>query len=132
MRIGILLLFIVFLCQSVLAQDAEYSQFYANPLYLNPAFTGTTEHPRFIANYRNQWPSMGNTFVNYSISYDQYSKFLNGGFGLQLISDKEAGGMLSSSSGSVFYSHHIKINNHNNHRKKIQTIIKLSLGMIQR
>ena len=64
-------------------QDAEYSQFYANPIYLNPGFAGTSALPRVIINYRNQWPQKGNTFVNYSLSYDQYFKKLNGGLGVQ-------------------------------------------------
>ena len=90
-------------------QDAEYSQFYANPLYLNPAFTGTTEYPRFSVNYRNQWPNLSNTFVNYSVSFDRYYKALNGGLGLQLSNNSEAQGRIVSSSAFVFYSHHIKI-----------------------
>lgn len=96
---------------SLFGQDAEYSQFYANPLYLNPAFTGTAAFPRFSANYRNQWPNLGSTYVNYSISYDRYVKALNGGLGIQISNDTEAASTLVSSSAFLFYSHHIKINN---------------------
>ena len=32
---------LILLGQGVKAQDAHFSQFYANPLYLNPAFAGT-------------------------------------------------------------------------------------------
>ncbi|WP_159518223.1 PorP/SprF family type IX secretion system membrane protein [Sunxiuqinia indica] len=90
-------------------QDAEYSQFYANPIYLNPGFTGTSERPRVIINYRNQWPQKGNTFVNYSLSYDQYFKKLNGGLGIQFHQSTELNGLVQTSSGSFFYSHHIKV-----------------------
>ena len=93
------------------SQDAEYSQFYANPLYLNPAFTGTSPNPRVSVNYRNQWPSLGNTFVNYSISFDQFLKTLNGGLGFQISNNTEADGKITSSSANAIYSHHIKINN---------------------
>lgn len=93
------------------SQDAGYSQFYANPLYLNPAFTGTSSHPRFSANYRNQWPSLGNTYVNYSVSFDQFLKSLNGGLGFQISNDTEGSGKITSSSANAIYSHHIKINN---------------------
>ncbi len=45
------------------AQDPEFTQFYANPLYLNPAFAGTARCPRICLNYRNQWPGITGTFV---------------------------------------------------------------------
>ena len=40
------------------AQDPQFSQYYAAPLYLNPAFTGSEMLPRIGANYRNQWPGI--------------------------------------------------------------------------
>ena len=54
------------------SQDPEFSQFYANPLFLNPALAGSTICPRAIANFRDQWPSVGGAFVTYNASYDQY------------------------------------------------------------
>src|SRR6185295_17434324 len=56
----------------LLAQDPEFTQFYANPLYLNPAFAGTARCPRICLNYRNQWPGISGTYVTYSASYDQH------------------------------------------------------------
>ncbi|MGM0478992.1 MAG: type IX secretion system membrane protein PorP/SprF, partial [Bacteroidota bacterium] len=38
--------------ETVRAQDPQFSQFYANPIYLNPAFAGSHGCPRFAANYR--------------------------------------------------------------------------------
>lgn len=93
---------------SARGQDGEYSQFYANPLYLNPGFAGTSSHARVIVNYRNQWPSLGNTYVNYSVSYDRFVQPVNGGIGLQLADNIEAGGSLRSSSAYLFYSYHIQ------------------------
>ncbi len=38
------------------AQDSQFSQFYANPMYLNPALTGSHSGTyRVMANYRDQW-----------------------------------------------------------------------------
>ena len=67
------LLIIFFLASSprVFSQDAEFTQFYANPLHLNPAFAGTHMAPRSTLNYRNQWPGIPGTFVTSSFSYDQ-------------------------------------------------------------
>ncbi|WP_343789462.1 type IX secretion system membrane protein PorP/SprF, partial [Wandonia haliotis] len=55
--------------QEVKAQDPIFTQFYANPLYLNPALAGTHGCPRFALNYRNQWPAISGNFVTYSASY---------------------------------------------------------------
>ncbi len=48
----------VLFTQTGQAQDPEFSQFYANPLYLNPALAGANICPRAILNYRNQWPGL--------------------------------------------------------------------------
>ena len=59
---GILLFVLILLMGNSLqvkGQDPEFSQFYANPIYLNPAFTGTSALPRVVVNYRNQWPRQG-------------------------------------------------------------------------
>lgn len=45
------------------AQDPQFSQFNANPLYLNPALTGFFDGDyRLAANYRSQWGSFTNTY----------------------------------------------------------------------
>ena len=44
------------------AQDPEFTQFYANPIYLNPAMAGTHGCPRLNLNHRNQWPSLSGAF----------------------------------------------------------------------
>ena len=66
------------------AQDPEFSQFYANPLYLNPAFAGTARCPRVSLNYRNQWPGISGTFITTSATYDQQVESLYGGLGLMV------------------------------------------------
>ncbi|EMR01654.1 type IX secretion system membrane protein PorP/SprF [Cesiribacter andamanensis] len=40
------------------AQDPQFSQYYANPLYLNPALTGNGSAGRVGVNFRQQWPSI--------------------------------------------------------------------------
>jgi hypothetical protein len=60
------------------AQDAHFSQYYANPIYLNPAFAGLERCPTVHSNYRNQYPELG-VYQSYSASYDQYVDKLNGG-----------------------------------------------------
>ncbi len=52
---------VLFLLYEVaLAQDPQFTQFYNNPVYLNPAYAGATKAGRLIYNYRTQWPKMTN------------------------------------------------------------------------
>ncbi len=89
-------------------QDPEFSQFYANPLNMNPAFAGTNVYQRAVFNYRNQWPNQGNTFVTYNFTYDSYLKSMKGGLGFQLLYDRELNGVINSVNSSFFYSYHVK------------------------
>ena len=92
------------------AQDPQFSQFYSNPLYLNPGFAGTSTYPRLVSNYRNQWPSSGNTFVTYNLSYDQYLLGLNGAIGFQALYDREVNGSINTIQSSFVYCYHLKLN----------------------
>lgn len=92
------------------AQDMHFSQFYAAPLYLNPAFAGTAGGPRFILNYRNQWPGINNAFKNLAFSYDQYVPAVNGGLGLIVTNDNQAGGVFKSTRVAGVYSYQLKVN----------------------
>ena len=75
---------ILFGLGSVTAQDPQYSQFYAAPLYLNPAFAGSTGQNRMGINYRNQWPSIDANFNTISAFYDTYMEDINSGLGVLL------------------------------------------------
>src|SRR5690348_3409463 len=70
------------------AQDPEFSQYYAAPLYLNPAFAGTTTDHRFMSNYRNQWPNVAMGYQTYSLSYDYNLYQYHSGVGFMATTDK--------------------------------------------
>jgi type IX secretion system PorP/SprF family membrane protein len=91
------------------AQDAHFSQFYANPIYLNPAFAGVQQCPTVHANYRNQYPGLG-VYQTYSTSVDQYVDALNGGLGLLILQDESANRTLRLTEASLVYSYHLKVN----------------------
>ena len=73
------------------AQDAEFTQFYAAPLNLNPALTGAGKCHRITTNYRNQWSGVNQGFnagyTNYMAGYDTYLKKYNSGIGFSLMMD---------------------------------------------
>ncbi len=110
-RFLVLLFFLT--TELIYGQDPGFSQFFSNPLYLNPAFTGTTELPRTIILYRNQWPQKGATFTTYSISFDRISKKLNTGFGFLVLHDQELNNVINSTSAYFSYSYHLKFNESN-------------------
>jgi type IX secretion system PorP/SprF family membrane protein len=89
------------------AQDAHFTQSYANPLYLNPAFAGVSKCPKVNLNYRNQYPGLS-VYQTYSASYDQYVSNLNGGIGLLALRDEAGNGALSATEISAIYSYHLK------------------------
>lgn len=95
---------------SAFAQDPQFTQFYANPLYLNPAFAGTARCPRVALNYRNQWPALSGTFVTTSASYDQDVRGIMGGLGLLVTNDQAGKGTLNTTTVSGIYSYTQAIN----------------------
>jgi type IX secretion system PorP/SprF family membrane protein len=95
--------------QDAFAQDPQFSQFYANPMYLNPAFAGTARGPRFALNYRNQWPTVGDAFITYAGSYDQHFDAIGGGIGLQVYRDQAGDASLSQTYVSGAYSYHLTV-----------------------
>ena len=92
-----------FLPGTTMAQDPEFSQFFASPLTLNPALTGKFNGSvRLAGNYRNQWPQINNAFITSTISVDGNilaNKIANGdafGLGLMTMTDRTANGILTS------------------------------------
>lgn len=87
-----LLVVLGWVSQGAMAQDAQFTQFYANPLYLNPAFTGNLDYVcdnpasrfRGIVNYRNQWSNFNTTSasVDYLFSRDKV------GLGMIVVDDR--------------------------------------------
>jgi len=122
----IVLLTIPFVTGELFAQDPEFSQFYANPLYLNPALAGVTICPKANANYRNQWPGIGKAFITYNTSYDQYFNFLHGGVGLLVTADRAGSGNLNTTVISLMYAYKFSLSQH------IQASGALKAGYYQR
>ena len=64
----VLIFFLSFAAKSY-AQDIHFSQFYMNPIYLNPALTGNFNGDwRFTGNQRSQWRSVSRPYNTMAIS----------------------------------------------------------------
>jgi type IX secretion system PorP/SprF family membrane protein len=98
---------------NVQAQDPHFSQFFASPLTLNPAFTGKFEGIwRVAGNRRDQWRSIPNAYVTSSASVDfpiMKNQIPEGdvfGVGISGLTDASANGALKLNYGSVSISYH--------------------------
>ena len=91
------------------AQDPQFTQFYAHPIYLNPAFAGSKRCPSVSMNYRNQWPAISGTFVTYSASFDMDVNALHGGLAGHFMADRAGEGTLNSFEGSLIYAYRMNI-----------------------
>jgi type IX secretion system PorP/SprF family membrane protein len=102
----------IFISNDANAQDPAFSQFYANPLYLNPAFAGATPKgcPRVNLNYRDQWPGIGRTYITTSASWDGHINAIGGGLGVIIVNDRSGDGGLQLNSASLLYSYHLEVN----------------------
>ena len=94
---------------STQAQDPIYSQYYAAPLQLNPAFAGNTYTPHIAINYRNQWPSLNQAYVSYSVSYSQFFKDFNSGLGLMILADDAGQGLYKTNKISGVYAYRAEL-----------------------
>lgn len=108
----LLFLFLALVVTLGKAQDPIYSQFFAAPLQLNPAFTGNTEAPHIALNYRNQWSSFSNgsqAYETYSASYSQFSTRLNSGFGVMVLADDAGQGLIKTNKAGLFYAYRLQV-----------------------
>lgn len=96
--------------QLVLGQHYQFSQFYAAPTYLNPAFTGADVCSRASLNYRNQWSGVQGGFTTYQVALDHALSRYKGGIGLQVFKDQTGLGGLTTTQINALYAYEIRIN----------------------
>ncbi|HEY5367953.1 MAG TPA: PorP/SprF family type IX secretion system membrane protein [Hanamia sp.] len=105
----------LFLCLAFFAkaQDPHFSQFFASPLTLNPAFTGKFDGTvRVAGNYRNQWPAFNNVYTTSTISVDfdilknKLPDYDRWGVGVIALTDKAGSGVLTSNYIGLSTSYH--------------------------
>ena len=106
---GLTLVLTFLVGSSAFGQDPEFTQFYANPIYLNPAMAGTHGCPRICINHRNQWPSLSGAFITNTVSYDQYSNILHGGIAVQVTNDMAGKNTINWSTLNLAYSYHLEV-----------------------
>lgn len=123
MKKALLILTIIFyLIPASQAQDPHFSQFFASPLTLNPAFTGLFSGDyRIAGNYRSQWRSIATPYITGTLSAD-FSILKNvisytdiWGVGIMALYDKTGGGALVSNYIAISTSYHKGLDPEGNH-----------------
>ena len=100
------------------AQDAVFSQFYAAPLLLNPAFAGTARAPSIALNHRSQYVGFAGTvpYQTYSVSYGQYLAPLRSGIGVSLFADDAGDNLFGTYGATAYYSYQVDLGDDNSVR----------------
>ncbi len=110
----------------LMAQDPQFSQFYANPLYLNPGLTGNTESARAGVNFRHQWPALDASYTTFTAYFDYFLEDYNSGVGMLLMRDQQGLAGLNSTSANLQYAYQLPLTS------KLTFRPGISLGVIQR
>lgn len=92
------------------AQDIHLTQFYSNPVYLNPAFTGASGCIRVAGTYRQQWPAISKGYVSQVFAADAYLSEAKSGLGLVISNDQAGTGQLRTTNAMASYAYETNIN----------------------
>lgn len=94
---------------SMSGQDPVFTQFYAAPLQLNPAFAGNTYAPFIALNHRREYPSLNNAYITTAASYDQFITSLNSGIGFSVLSDDAGNGIYNRNLASLYFAYRLQM-----------------------
>jgi type IX secretion system PorP/SprF family membrane protein len=108
------------------AQDPQFTQFYANPLYLNPAFAGSIRCPRIALNTRIQWSGISGNYRTYAASFDMHVDPLQGGLGVRVMRDEAGQATITSHNVTFMYSYQLKLS------RKVTMRFGAEVGFLQR
>ncbi|SFA57483.1 type IX secretion system membrane protein, PorP/SprF family [Pedobacter suwonensis] len=79
---------LLFTAKSFAQTDPHFSQYYANPLYLNPALTGVIDGDyRATVNFKQQWSALNSSFLTGGASFDMAPK-KNFAFGATILNQR--------------------------------------------
>lgn len=100
-----------FICtiSPVSAQDVRFSQWFATHTTVNPAFAGAFGDPRLMINFRDQWPTMPQSYVTYRAAGDAYVGKIRSGLGFNIMQDVQGDGLLTSTQAGLQYMYQARI-----------------------
>ena len=89
------------------AQDPSFSQFYANRIYLNPAFAGLERGVTVNSVARMQWTGIDRGFRTYDLTVETQLPALGIGVGLHVLRDEEGLSRLTTNQAGMVFSYTI-------------------------
>ncbi|WP_439880833.1 PorP/SprF family type IX secretion system membrane protein [Pontibacter sp. MBLB2868] len=102
--------FILCLCSfSAGAQDAHFTQQYANKLYLNPAFAGLDHTWSVSLAHRNQWPALNGSFITNQLTADYKLGDTKSAVSFLLQQDRAGIGGLQKIQATAGYAYHTRV-----------------------
>ncbi len=115
-KVSFIVLIWGFSCVGFAQQEAMFTQYMFNRLSFNPGYAGTSGSICLTGMYRDQWmglkldPSVsggdaGSTPQNFLFSFDMPVRFLHGGLGATVFTDKV--GYTSSTNINIDYAYHL-------------------------
>ncbi|WP_183558318.1 type IX secretion system membrane protein PorP/SprF [Mucilaginibacter sp. SP1R1] len=125
-KISILLILAVFSVQLVSAQqDAQFSQYMFNGIYINPAYAGYKEQLNIQSFYRSQWTGIPGAPKTISLAVDAIANDNKVGLALQVSSDRL--GAQSNLAAYANYAYRLQMNDDGSAR----LALGLGVGAIQ-
>ena len=106
-------------------QDAQFSQYMFNGIYINPAYAGYKEQLNASAFYRNQWAGITGSPKTTSVAIDAIANDGNVGLALQLSTDEL--GAQKNFAGYANYAYRIRMNEDGTSR----LALGLGIGVVQ-
>jgi len=111
----------LFVSANCMSQDIQYSQFYANVIYLNPAFAGNAHALRGMYHQRVQWPALDAKYITSHFSLDHYFSQANSGVGLMVYKDWQGANTLASTEVALQYAYELHLTTAHTFRAGLQT-----------
>lgn len=90
----LLVILIILISYNFKAQEPVFSQFYFNPIYLNPALAGMDNNFRLFMNGRNQWSKVPSSLNMNSVAFDTWENNTNTALSFMYSTGMEGEGFL--------------------------------------
>ena len=120
-----LMLIILFARTAYGQQDAQYSQYTFNGLYINPAYAGYKQDFYIHSFYRSQWTGLEGAPLSFSLAADGSVNDTKVGLGLIFVADKVGAQAMYTASAS--YAYRLQIGSNENSRLSLG----IGAGLIQ-
>ncbi|WP_162054167.1 PorP/SprF family type IX secretion system membrane protein [Pontibacter pamirensis] len=91
------------------AQDVQFTQQYANRIYLNPAFAGINSDWSIALAHRNQWPALNGSFITNQLAADYRLPDTKSAVSLLVQQDRAGVGGLQKWQLSGGYAYHTNL-----------------------